>query len=101
MMARVRGCLWRVNPPGELKEKLNTGQPYLFLGVNALVLDDATYFHGALDGLRIYNRALSAGEVAGLWQLEKPVSRNTTPAQEVPRLLFPNADFSEGTMNRW
>lgn len=34
-------------PTGALKEQLHTGQPHLFLGVNALVLDDATYFHGA------------------------------------------------------
>ncbi len=86
---------------GELKEQLHTGHPHLFLGVNALVLDDATYFRGALDGLRIYNRALSATELAGLWRLEKPVSNNVVPAENVPRLLFPNADFSEGTLKHW
>lgn len=86
---------------GEFGESLNTGQPHLFLGVNALILSDAPYFRGVLDGLRIYDRALSADEVAGLWHLEKPVVSPAPDPASTPRLLFANSDFAAGTLENW
>jgi hypothetical protein len=85
---------------GQVTERLNTVHARLYLGVNALVRG-ATHFHGALDELRIYNRALTAKEVAGLVQLEQTVPRAKTPSKAQPQLLFPNSDFSRGTLEGW
>jgi hypothetical protein len=59
------------------------------------------HFQGALDELRIYNRALTEREVAGLVQLEQPIrGMKTTPGMP-SELLFPNSNFALGKLKGW
>ncbi len=76
---------------------------YLFLGVNAVQSGEVSHFHGALDDLRVYSRALAASEVKALYDLERadPSTAATAALAQTPQLLFPNSDFSNGTLDNW
>lgn len=86
---------------GQVASRLNTVHWRLFLGANPLVSGPPKYFQGALDELRVYNRALTEREVAGLVQLEQPIPGMDTLSSTPPELLFPNSNFILGTFKGW
>ena len=85
----------------QVTEPLNTVHARLYLGVNPLVRGKPRHFQGALDELRIYNRALTEKEVAGLVQLEQAVRVMKASPKADPLLLFPNSNFALGTLEGW
>ena len=45
-------------------------------------------FNGAIDEVRIYNRALSEAEVKALYEIEKPKGKDSTPPKKPGTLLW-------------
>jgi hypothetical protein len=64
----------------------------IVLGANH-VNRNAQNFHGSIDDIRIYDRALSAAEVAALYQLEN------TPPNQAPAFAESNATFTTAENN--
>ncbi len=60
---------------GYLEQSRSTGQPYLLSTVNLKIATGghivSRFFNGAIDEVKIFNRALSAGEVLAMYDHEK------------------------------
>ncbi|HSY19776.1 MAG TPA: LamG domain-containing protein, partial [Candidatus Acidoferrales bacterium] len=50
------------------------------LGIGVNLDDGSDYFNGAIDDVRVYNRALSTNEVAQLFTFESPPRHQSAPS---------------------
>jgi serine/threonine-protein kinase len=72
----------------ENQNQLDTSGESIVIGARP---DLTSHFKGIIDDVRIYNRALSAGEITALYDLEKPSSETASSSKKPGTLLWKSA----------